>query len=135
MRFEKSTTYRISADIQYINKDLLIILTGGNVPHIGTVTVNETNKMKTYQFHSHSGRHHKDNVLAEIILKDLNQHFKGNCVILSGVHVDQITKQEIKESFLLVQEIAQDIYHWIDEHQPQFKDPLYYKNNHEINEK
>lgn len=129
MRFEKSTTYTISADIQYINKDLLIILTGGNVPHIGTVTINETINMMTYQFKSHSGRKHKDNVLAEIVLKDLNQHFKGNCVILSGVHVDQITNREIKDSFRLVKELAQEIYCWIDENPPHSKEPIYYEKN------
>lgn len=126
MRFEQATTYKIQADVQFINQDLLIILTGGNVPHIGTVTTMEAGTIENFQFSSHSGRKHKDDVLSRIILKKISEHFSGHCVVLCGVHVDHITKQEIVDASKLVSALAEDISDWLKSDPVTFIQPVYY---------
>lgn len=60
--------FTIQAAVKVIGKDLLITLTGGDTPHIGTVTTfSRDTEMQTVRFPSHDGRFHKDDVLAEKI--------------------------------------------------------------------
>ena len=58
--------FTIQAAVKVIGKDLLITLTGGDTPHIGTVTTfSRDTEIQTVRFPSHDGRFHKDDVLAE----------------------------------------------------------------------
>lgn len=63
----------ITADMTFIGKDLIVVMSGGDVPHVGTVTTwsIDEKKLTTIQFPSHSGRYHKDHILAEIVIEKI----------------------------------------------------------------
>ena len=60
--------YSIQVQVDYIGADLFIQLTGGSHPHIGIVTTycKENADKQVVRFPSHSGRFHKDDVLADV---------------------------------------------------------------------
>ncbi|HIX70054.1 MAG TPA: amino acid decarboxylase, partial [Candidatus Enterococcus stercoravium] len=88
--------YTITAEVTVIGKDLSIALVGGDTPHIGTVTwVSNNGASDTIRFPSHHGRFHKDDVLSEILIKQLQPLLPGSCVITAGIHVNGITKEQI----------------------------------------
>lgn len=77
----------------------MITLTGGDTPHIGTVTTfSRDTEMQTVRFPSHDGRFHKDDVLAENSC-DHQTAVPGSCTITSGIHVDHISNAQINASF------------------------------------
>jgi hypothetical protein len=107
--------YTIQADVTVIGKDLLITITGGDSPHIGTVTwANKDTASETKRFPSHHGRFHKDDVLSQAILEQIQAKLPGNCVLTAGVHVNGITKEQINVSFKLAKQIGQDILAWME---------------------
>ncbi|EOH97649.1 hypothetical protein I588_01779 [Enterococcus pallens ATCC BAA-351] len=118
--------FTMSAEAKQIGRDLLITLTGGDTPHIGTVTTFSTKQQKeTIRFESHSGRFHKDDVLAEKILEILTPFLPGNCVITSGVHVDGITPEQISASFDMAADLGQQLADWLKRTPFTSKDPIY----------
>lgn len=115
--------YEISVRAEWIGNDLLLSIFGGDTPHIGTVTTFFCEK-QVQHFPSHDGRYHKDDVLADLLLKVIDAELPGNCVITSGVHVDHISKEQIASSFRMIEEIAIKLSLWIKEH-PLAKAPIY----------
>lgn len=106
--------FTIKVIVQVIGKDLLIALTGGDAPHIGTVTwAAKDTPSETTRFPSHHGRFHKDDALSTIVLEHISSLLPGNCVITAGVHVNGITKEQIKASFRLADKIGQEIQAWL----------------------
>lgn len=106
--------YSIQAEITIIGKDLLIALTGGDTPHIGTITwLDKDASSDTTRFPSHHGRFHKDDVLSEVLLKQINPVLPGTCVITAGVHVNGITKEQINASFEMTEELGKDMAAWL----------------------
>lgn len=106
--------YTIHAEVTLIGKDLLIAVTGGDAPHIGTVTtISRDCASETIRFHSHHGRFHKDDVLSEIILAQIKADLPGNCVITAGVHVDYITDEQIKASTGMAEQLGKAILAWL----------------------
>ena len=59
--------YTIYADASLMNKDIVVTLSGGNIPHLGGVVTYDykTKKVEKIYFDSHDGRKHKDIFLAE----------------------------------------------------------------------
>lgn len=108
--------YMMQAEVKVIGPDLLITLTGGDAPHIGAVTAWTNEEIETLRFPSHSGRRHKDDVLAEKILAVIAPALKGNCVITSGVHVNKITKTQIGASFEMAEALGRQVLLWLKEH-------------------
>ncbi|MBP1045009.1 amino acid decarboxylase [Enterococcus sp. BWM-S5] len=122
--------YEMKAELKRIGSDILILLTGGDTPHIGTVTVfSENDPASSFRFPSHSGRKHKDDVLAEIVLKIIQPALRGNCVITSGIHVDHITQEQIQAASKMASHLGTAILHWLQEHPAEAKEPIYYNAN------
>lgn len=106
--------YPIQAEVTIIGKDLLIALTGGDTPHIGTITwMDKDASSDTTRFPSHHGRFHKDDVLSEVLLKQIKPVLPGTCVITAGVHVNGITKEQINASFEMTEELGKDMAAWL----------------------
>lgn len=80
--------------------------------------------LQVQRFPSHDGRFHKDDVLADILIKKIQAKLLGNCVITAGVHVDHISKEQIDASFSMTEELAAELLLWLEEH-PLAKAPLY----------
>jgi len=108
--------YTMTADITVVGSDLMIVITGGDSPHIGTITsVSKDSDNQTIRFHSHHGRFHKDDVLSEVIINKIKDDLPGNCVITAGVHVNSITKEQIKASPKMAEKLGDDILSWLKE--------------------
>lgn len=106
--------YSIHAEIKSIGPDLLLMVTGGDTPHIGTITTfSKDVGVKTIIFPSYNGRFHKDHVIAEIIAYIIKSSLPGNCVITAGVHVEQITKKQILASIPMAKDLGKQIEMWL----------------------
>lgn len=122
-------SYTIELEVIIIGFDLLMTLTGGSNPHIGTVTTycKENNQKEVVRFPSHSGRFHKDDVLADVILEEIKGLDFQNCTITSGVHVDHITKEQIVASFDMVKNLSKQFSDWLMTHPIKADKPVYQK--------
>lgn len=121
--------YTMKLEVSVIGKDLLVRVTGGNSPHIGSITtLTKDLAPKTVPFPSHDGRFHKDGVLAERIGKIIQSFLPGNCVITSGVHVDQITKRQIMSSDQMASDLGEQLLKWIKQYDfsKKYVQPQYY---------
>lgn len=121
--------YSIQAQVDYIGADLFIQLTGGSHPHIGTVTTycKKNADKQVVRFPSHSGRFHKDDVLAYVLLEEIAELFPQNCVITSGVHVDGISKEQIVGAFEMTKKLASKIAIWLKHEKSPISHPKYQK--------
>ncbi|WP_265459884.1 amino acid decarboxylase [Enterococcus sp. HY326] len=118
----------ISAEVTIIGKDLLIKISGGDTPHIGTVTtLSKTAAIETRCFPSHDGRLHKDDVLALIVAKKIQPLLPGTCVITAGVHVNKITSDQIVAASKITQQLAEEIANWITKFDFTTPEPIYYQ--------
>lgn len=119
--------YTITADVTLMNKDLGVIITGGDVPHLGgIVSYDHKSRMseKIY-FDSHDGRKHKDIFLAERFAERIQDRLLGNLCVTAGVHIDGITQAQIEASFPMTVELAQQVLDWTLEFENEFDEPQY----------
>ncbi|WP_283621992.1 prenylated flavin chaperone LpdD [Limosilactobacillus avium] len=123
----KQEGYTITASATLMNKDLLVNLTGGNVPHLGGIVSydKKTGKVTKVHFASHDGRIHKDIMLAEQFVKRVVDQAPGNICVTAGVHVDGITAAQINASFAMVDNLAVQVITWFAGFAQEFSDPQY----------
>lgn len=108
--------YTIYAEATLIGKDVSILIIGGDSPHIGTITsISKNSDSETIRFHSHHGRFHKDDVLSELIIKKIKNDLPGNCVIIAGVHVNHITREQINASSDMAEQLGNEILVWLQQ--------------------
>lgn len=121
--------FQMSAAVESIGQDLLVKLTGGDHPHIGTIsTYHKDGAMEVLRFPSHSGRYHKDDVLAEVLFKEISDQLPGNLVITSGVHIDGITKEQIAASFKMAETLGKELCDELKNHPIKKSEPCYKQN-------
>jgi len=126
----KQAGYQMTATLQVVGYDLLIVVTGGSNPHIGDVTtVTADTASQTVKFPSHDGRLHKDDFISERLAKRLQPHLQGSCTITAGIHVNQITKVQIAAAAPMTDELSQQIINWLQDNPIQVVQPEYYGNN------
>ncbi|HCD07841.1 amino acid decarboxylase [Companilactobacillus crustorum] len=119
--------YTMSAKIEVIGKDLFIEVTGGDTPHIGTVTtLTKNTEIQTIRYPSHDGRFHKDDVLAVRIGKIIQADLPGSCTITAGVHVNHISKKQITVSGQIAQNLGEQIKAWLKQTNFDVPEPVYY---------
>lgn len=109
--------FQITAELQRASQDVTIFLTGGDVPHYGVTTVvSKTQAPQTYRFASRPGHHHEEYVLTERLGQIIRPVLQGNCVILGGVHVNDITPEQMQATFVMTDELGQQIKTWLLTH-------------------
>ena len=119
--------YEMTATLQVVGFDWLIVVTGGTNPHIGDVTtLTKTTAPQTVKFPSHDGRFHKDNFISERLAKQLQPHLTGSCTITAGIHVNQITKAQIAAAAPMTTDLGEQIMAWLAAHPLQAAQPQYY---------
>lgn len=125
--FEIEKSFKLTAECKLVNSDLLVNLSGGNIPHIGGVVTfdKKTGQETSIKFASHDGRMHKDIFLAEQFAKDIENKLPGNLAINAGVHIDGITKKQIDDSFVMTSELAEVVASWVNEEAGSFKEAKY----------
>lgn len=88
-----------------MGKDLCIVITGGDRPHLGAVTAGSCYEaMQSITFDRH-----KEKVVVQLMAGILREAYTGNFVICCGIHLDSITQVEIKDSLELCKEAAQEL--------------------------
>ena len=76
-----------------MGKDLCVILTGGDRPHLGAITASSQSlEPKTIVFDTH-----KENFVTEMSAEILRKDYLGNFAICCGIHLDNIDKTEITD--------------------------------------
>ena len=122
--------YTMTAELQVIGRDLLIVVTGGTNPHIGDVTMVTANtSAQTVRFPSHEGRLHKDNFISERMAATLKPYLLGSCTITAGIHINQITKAQIAAAAPMTMALSQQIIVWLTTTPIVVPKPEYYGND------
>lgn len=100
----KKNSIKLQASVLHVGDDLLIVVTGGDKPHIGaSVLANHS------QFKSISFKFHKDDIALKIIANELKKHTKKNICVIGGIHVEDITKKQIKQVLSMSEKLAKKI--------------------------
>ena len=88
--------YRVWLRELRVGKDIVLLLGGGEKPHIGTIVVAEPGK-KAFVFNrkTQKGRAHKEYVVARPIAEKAAAKYKRPVVCIAGIHVENATKEEI----------------------------------------
>lgn len=124
--------YTMAAEVKVIGQDLFIAVTGGDNPHIGTVTtLTKNSELQTVRFPSHDGRLHKDDVLAVRIGKIIQADLPGSCTITAGVHVNHISKKQIMVSALMAKNLGEQVRDWLRTVDFEIEEPVYYSDQEE----
>jgi len=102
---KKKKRLEINMTAFQMGKDLCVILTGGHTPHLGAVTVGSQAKvLQTFAFEQH-----KENIVTEIFGNILRREFGGSFAICCGIHLDNISSEEITDSIEFCREIAEEL--------------------------
>ncbi len=76
-----------------LGKDILLILTGGEQPHIGaTITKTPNQEIQIQQI----GTHHDHIVLEPLTKKTAEKHPDKTIVATGGIHIDNATSNDIE---------------------------------------
>lgn len=82
----------LTLDAYYMGEDLVVLISGGDRPHLGTITAGaRLEPLQTVQLQTH-----KEFYITEEIAVHLRKEFPGNFAICCGAHLDNISKEEIK---------------------------------------
>jgi hypothetical protein len=95
--------------------DLLIAVTGGEKPHIGSASVsvprpslsNPSMTSSTTSTINLTG--HKDNIVGDRISAFLSAALKTNVVVACGIHIDNLRPEEIGHIVTLSEKLAEKI--------------------------
>ena len=93
--------YKVVAEVKIIGDDLMISVWGGTKPHIGSISVSVprpglkdgTSMSSTPSVINLIG--HKDEVVARKFSEQLAAKFNRNAIATAGVHIDDITENQI----------------------------------------
>ena len=78
----------IEARLTWQGKDLLVTVTGGDAAHIGSVTVCRMKILLPA---------HRDDVIGDKFAQALAQRLNTTVCVVSGIHFDGVSKQDIAE--------------------------------------
>lgn len=105
---------RIKIDVKafLVGEDLCVIISGGDSPHIGCVTLSvprpslsdlDRNSATTSILNLLG---HKDDEAAKYVSHTLSSRLNKNVVVTCGIHIDNITKEEIQIVISLLKELT-----------------------------
>jgi hypothetical protein len=98
----KKNRIRLSLKAVPMGPDLCVIITGGDTPHLGALTVvPESKEPVTVAFDEH-----KDDHVTKLAARILRREFSGNFVICCGIHLDHIEKREIADVLKMSEEMV-----------------------------
>lgn len=122
------TGYTITARLTRETSDLLIEIIGGDVPHYGVVTtIQPDGTMQSIALPSRPGHHHQERVLTERIAQIILPVLTGNAVIVSGMHVNNITPEQMRAAVPMTKNLGTQIVAWLQANPPQKEKVTYTK--------
>lgn len=102
----------INAKTFLVGDDICVIISGGDSPHIGCVTLSVprpslSDKSKTSATTSILNLiGHKDDEAAKYVSHTLSSKLNKNVVVTCGIHVDNITTEEIDIAICILKELT-----------------------------
>ena len=88
-------------EVKKLGKDLLVTITGGDA-HIGAVSLSLTTKNIKISQHTFTSSHllvingHKEGDIAATLSNKITKSTGKNCVLIVGIHINNITQNEIE---------------------------------------
>lgn len=100
---EKNYNYiNISLKCLFAGEDLSVLIDGGDTPHVGAVTIYTKDEgVKSIVF-----KNHKDYIISEKFIEYIKDSVNGNIVVSCGIHVDNITREQLN----IVNKISEEIF-------------------------
>lgn len=109
--------FSMQAIVDRQSQDLLIQLIGGDVPHYGVVTtVSQQEAPTTIAMPSRPGHHHQEGVLTEQLATMLQPHLQSNAMIVGGMHINEITPEQMQATQVMVTDLGEQIIAWLVAH-------------------
>ncbi|SDE55960.1 hypothetical protein [Sporomusa acidovorans] len=95
-----------------VGEDICVIIYGGDSPHIGCVTLSifrpswkdGSTPSTTTSVLNLIG--HKDDQVAQSVSHSLSAKLNKNVAVICGIHIDNITSEEIKDTIKLVESLT-----------------------------
>lgn len=82
----------VEAAIMTVGNDWLIVVSGGNTPHIGAISFGNRVEEEKLALGTH-----KELAVTQKMLKELKEYCLGNLLITGGIHIDHITQEQINQ--------------------------------------
>ena len=98
-----------------IGEDLIVIISGGDSPHIGCVTLStprpslSDSKVISSTTSVLNLVGHKDDEAARYVSNELSSKLNKNVVVTCGIHIDNITAEEIEITLKLIMELTETL--------------------------
>ena len=98
-----------------IGEDLAVIISGGDSPHIGCVTLSTPrpslldSKVISATTSVLNLIGHKDDEVARYVSHELSSKLNKNVVVTCGIHIDKITREEIMITKNLLKELTETL--------------------------
>ena len=107
--------YNIVVEVYAQGKDLLIRCFGGSRPHIGAIAIaiphlslaDPARNSATASVYALTG--HKDDIVASSMAKTIAAASNKLVVVVAGIHIEGITKEEIQKLLEMMDYIGQEI--------------------------
>ncbi len=107
--------YMVTAEVKIIGNDLMISVWGGTAPHIGSISVSvprpslndDTKISSTSSVINIIG--HKDEIVARMFSEKLASIFNKNSIATAGIHIDQITDDQLSIIMKNIADLCNDI--------------------------
>lgn len=99
---EGEGTYRVSVRVEPIGEDLVVMLWGGDKPHVGAVAIGiprpslENPEITSSSTSVYALLGHKEDALAKMMADKIASVLERNVVVTAGIHVDKISPEGIK---------------------------------------
>jgi len=98
---------KLSLGARRLGKDLLVTITGGRA-HAGAAGIGMfVNGKATSSVITIPG--HKEDMIAKQGAEKIAKQLKTNCVLIAGIHIDNITKEEIETAVKNAEELIDEL--------------------------
>lgn len=109
--------YTMTAILERQSQDVLIQLIGGDVPHYGVVmSIDHTGHSETTALPSRPGHIHQEKILIEQVARAIKPVLQNNAFIVSGMHVNNISPEQMHAALPMAQELGHQLADWLKEH-------------------
>lgn len=111
-----SSPYKVEAEVRLIGSDLLVVLYGGNKPHIGSIAVAlprpslKEKKLMSSTSSVYNFLGHKDYVVTQRVSELLSSKLNRNVVVVAGIHIDKIKQKGIEKVLENCDKLTHKIY-------------------------
>lgn len=105
---------KLNIILQFCGDDFNVSVYGGDKAHIGAVALaianlEGYNRKYSPTINVLTVMDHKDDEVAKLVAEDLAKEFNVQVVVAAGIHINDITKEELKEIMVNITEMLQEV--------------------------